>query len=386
MTSPRRRWTRERDLPGVLPIVRALVAGDRQLDVAGTRLPVADLALDAGLGAALAYVTADSPAAKASPRAEAIHAAHLVSRLLTAEMLHATEEVLARAHDARCRPLLLKGMSTAMRYYPEPHLRTMGDVDVLVPPAEQAPFESVLRSLGYEQPTGRASLYEGHHHSTPFRHPERGVCFEVHTRLYPPTSPLADDTRVSSALSRSPSSIALGAEHALVMDDESQLIYTTTRWAEVLRARRGIFALVDAALMLKCCDRTLDWDRICASVEGSWAQSALHLLLTYLDRWRLASPPSGVLGRLAQTEGAGGRMSLAARHRLITKFIVQHHASTRILTPRNLQTTWGTLLQPGSPWANLAAVPFRIAFPPDATDRFDLGRAVKRLMTFLRPR
>jgi hypothetical protein len=367
----------------VLPVVRALVNGYRRADLQRIGVGGVEVAIDAGLGAAVAYVTADAP--DAPPRAVAIQAAHLVSKLLTEDILLATEEVLRRAHEEGCRPLLLKGLSTALRYYPAPHLRTMGDVDLLVPRAQQHSLESVLHRLGYVQPRDSAGLYEGHHHSKPFRHPESGVCFEVHTGLYPPTSPLAGRSHLAEGLVRSPASIPLGAVSALVMDDESQLIYTSTRWAEVMRARRGIFGLLDVALLLRERGATLDWDRVCTSVQGSWAATALHLVLSYLNRWELAASPERVLDRLAPPKGPGASLRLKAVHRLITTFTMEHRAAGNVLTPRNLQTTWATLTGPGPAWLNLAAVPYRIVFPPGDTDRFDLKRAARRLRTLFRP-
>ena len=45
------------------------------------------------------------------------------------------------------RPVLLKGVATALQYYAAPHLRTMGDIDLLVTADERSAAEAELERL-----------------------------------------------------------------------------------------------------------------------------------------------------------------------------------------------------------------------------------------------
>src|SRR5207253_6578076 len=93
---------------------------------------------------------------------------------------------------------LLKGVSVCEQYYPEPHLRPMVDIDVLVDPAALASVESLLLELGYRRRSQNPpEFYDAHHHTTPFRHPQTQAWVEVHRRLFPVASPLGSDSIVA---------------------------------------------------------------------------------------------------------------------------------------------------------------------------------------------
>ena len=70
---------------------------------------------------------------------------------MTAEMLDCLEQIIRAARQEGIELTLLKGCASALRYYPEPHLRTMGDVDVLVPERQREALERRVRKLGFER-------------------------------------------------------------------------------------------------------------------------------------------------------------------------------------------------------------------------------------------
>jgi hypothetical protein len=346
----------------VLPVLRALADGRTDLDLESLQAPVVAQALRCGLGPVLAHVTAGGTHAT-SPYASRIRAADLTARVLTAEKYGLLGEVLTAAEAAGGRVVLLKGISTALRYYPAPHLRTMGDIDLLVSTAGRPALEWQLRRLGFQQTSHEpAEAFVRRHHSMPFWHPERRVWIEVHTSLHPPQHALARNTRCSfDALQPDICETALPSGRAWVMNHERQLVYTSARWAETFEHRRGIFPLLDAALLLKAHGADLDWDRVRALVDGSWAATALRLMLTQLSKLGLAQPPDAIVDWLAATDRHGSHLSLWLLNGVITRYLVAGKPFGRVLATRdNVAALWGSMVRPGSPWVNVARVPYSV--------------------------
>jgi len=91
--------------------------------------------------------------------AEAYYAAAARSALLSREM----DRLLAALHEADIPAILLKGAILAENLYPNPALRPMSDLDILVPHDRVLDAREVLERLGY-----RAL------HPIPLRHPHPG--------------------------------------------------------------------------------------------------------------------------------------------------------------------------------------------------------------------
>ncbi len=385
MPSARTRSSR-RTLPGILPIFRAIATGGTDLDLSELDPSVVRLALQNGLGPILAHVGRDCDANARSPFADEIRAADLTARVLTAEAFDAVEDILRASAAVSCQPVLIKGAATALLYYPAPHLRTMGDIDLYVPAARQSALETQLRSLGFEQSSHRpAYFYHPHHHSMPFWHPARRVWVEVHTQLFPPESPLANDLRFSlDAITPQLRPLHVGGYAARVMSHELQLLYTCARWTEDLDPGRGAYPMLDVILLTRTRGHRLDWNHVLAMLEGSSATTAVRLMLSYLSRWGVVSAAREVLDRLAAGDQHVNRVSLWILHRLLTSFLIEGRPYGRLATSSNVRIVWSSLTQPRSPLSNLLALPCRVAFPPRYSRPFDLAFAFRRLRSVIR--
>jgi hypothetical protein len=293
--------------------------------------------------------------------------------------------VLSAAHARGCEPLLLKGCATALRCYPSPHLRTMGDADLLVPAGEVREFEAVLRDLGFEaRRPRRAPDYDRHHHGMPFWHPRRSTWLEVHTRLFPPDYPLARDPRFAVGnLLDGAVPVDVGGVRGRAMADDAQLVYTASRWAEMLNPDRGVLPLADAVLLIRVHGERIDWDRIVGIAGGTWAATAVRLLLECLARWDLADLPRGLLRRIADCDPYGNALLVSLERGLVRRYVLDGRRPGRFLTRRNLRTTWSTLVGPTRPWAKPLLVPLNIAFPPEGEGRFSPGRVLSRVRGLL---
>src|SRR5262245_46293369 len=157
-------------------------------------------AVTAGLGPWRHRCTSRDPDAATSPLWSLVLSADLTARILMAEQLDALEEIVETcARDIQ--PLtLLKGISLCQQVYPEPHLRMMGDLDILVEDDALSAVQSRLVALGYRPESSNSpEFYAGHHHAMPLYHPRRRVWVEIHRGLFPPSSPVGGDRVFSAA-------------------------------------------------------------------------------------------------------------------------------------------------------------------------------------------
>lgn len=373
---------------GLLPILRAFAAGRTDFDPGTLDEATIKDAVDSGLGALLAYVSRDCPGKAEAALAGTIRAADLTARMLTAEMLDAIGRILRASSTAGSVPVLLKGAAMALLHYPAPHLRTMGDIDVCLPPEEQPAFEAQLRALGFRQTSPLpAEFYARHHHSMPFWHPTWGVWVEVHTRLFPPQSPLADEPQFAlPAIAPQLQTLEIGGFPARAMTNEMHMLYACSRWLEELDVERGVFPVLDVMLLARNGRRKFDWDRLFLMLDQlpSVATAAVHVMVAYLSRWRIVSLPQGILDNLAARDKHTNAASIWILHRVITMFLLERRAFGRFLTRLNVSIVWSTLLRRPTPVRNLIELPFQIAFPPGHPQRFNPAFLARRLRSFLR--
>jgi len=97
------------------------------------------------------------------------------------------DRLLSRLSGEGLRPVVLKGGALRETVYEHSAERSMGDLDLLLPPGELEPAKSVLERLGYRSPgTDEAvEAYRLHHFHFPLAHPN-GFVVEIHWALSRP--------------------------------------------------------------------------------------------------------------------------------------------------------------------------------------------------------
>jgi len=346
----------------VLTLLRAL-ARRAQIDLTAIAPSVIEHALELGLGPVVAHLARTADHRPEFPYVEKIRAAELTAHVVTTAAYDSLADALAAARQVQCPVILLKGAATALRYYPSPHLRPMGDIDVLVAVDRQAAFEDALRTFKFRQfPIDPWVNYDDHLHSAPFWDPERGVWIEVHTSVVPRDYRLAQDPRFShAAIAAQLTPIAVRDQTAYAMNHELQLVYTSARWSEMLEPRHGVYPILDAALLIREHGDTLDWERILALVQGSWAALPLHLMLWYLNESDLSPIPPYVLHALGTRYCHLNRHSRTVLKRLISTCVIDGRFVKRN-EPR-LRLLWTSLVRPKSLNGYLHSIAHRLARP-----------------------
>jgi hypothetical protein len=364
---------------GLLPLLAAIAARRSDFDPGTLDDGELDLALRLGLGSWLDHVSRHRPAQPRSPAADKVKGAALAQQMLSDAMMDALEAILAAANRAGSSPLLLKGASTALRFYPAPALRPMGDLDILVDDAHRLAVEQALRDLGYRQRSELdARFYETHHHSMPFWHPRLDVWVDVHSRLIG-GPPRADGGVFDAARALAAGEpLAFRGHRALVMPLELELAYLCLRWIEALDVERGLWPLLDALMILGMRGTRLDWDKVAAFASRAPAvAAALHLAVGYLSRHGVADVPEAARRRIARHDRITSRVTRPVLWRIVDSRLLRGRPFGRIATAFTVSLVWDGLLQPRSALRNLCALPLRLALPPGMPARKRLARLVR---------
>jgi hypothetical protein len=85
------------------------------------------------------------------------HLSH--NRLRMERLSRAAREVTGKLNDAGISPLILKGMHTAFRYFPEPAARPLSDIDFFIPMESMDNAERIFAALGYRRVLRMRSPY-----------------------------------------------------------------------------------------------------------------------------------------------------------------------------------------------------------------------------------
>jgi hypothetical protein len=310
-------------------------------------------AVTTGLGPWLHRCTAQDPSASTSPLWPLVRGADLTARIITAELMGVMEEIIDVAERHVPRLTLLKGISLCEQYYPEPHLRTMGDIDILVDDEALPILRARLIELGYRPRSHYPpEFYEAHHHTTPLFHARRGVWVEIHRALFPPSSRVgADEVFGREQLRSELQPSVFRGRPVNRLGDELQLVYLASHWAFGFRRQRGMVGILDVIRILD--QASLRWERILPWLEGSFASTYVYLLLTYLARRGLTDIEPTVLEGLRRGQRSFGRANLAALHAVIDRHVLQGRPFDRVVSERTFGILWQALLSPGRPSRNM---------------------------------
>jgi hypothetical protein len=338
-------------------------------------------AIDVGLGPWLYRLSRDGDS---GPYRQELMAQDLAARVECAARFDALEQLLATTPVAASDILLIKGISLCRRVYPEPQLRLMGDLDLLVPQPAQPLLEATLRELGYVQRSPQpATFYDGHHHSMPFVHLQRRIHIEVHTGLLPPgnrSAALSLFQPETLLARRLPDAFREFSTSRLAADIE--LAYVAAHWLSE-RTFHGVAVIpvVDLGLLVARARDSLDWDQLLGTLAGTAAGVTLRVALGFLhDRLGVALPP-GVRARLRRLSTRPGPLVDRPLHRLIERHALRGTSFGPWRTTFNTGIVWEALLVPRPAWINYLSVPWRLLFPPGQPRRYDLRTPWRRALS-----
>jgi hypothetical protein len=283
-----------------------------------------DWILRAGLGPLLRWTASDGADVPAE-WAESLLAADLTARVRHANLVATAVAVLDACRDIGVDATLLKGISLADSLYPAAHMRPMADIDVLVASADEHNVVEELLARGFER---LAYPYEpGQHHGAPLRNVRLRTLVEVHTALFPESSPMHDAAILLPAhVQARRQASSYHGRNAGRLSEEVQLAYSAAAWFNDMTTYRFhpsfLVSLFDAVLLLKAHGSTLDWDDVLRSLGDGMVKASLYALLTYVTRFGVAPPPRHVLRQLACNRGLVGPLQRRLMHAALDRYLL----------------------------------------------------------------
>jgi len=308
---------------------------------------------------------------------DTLRAAELVAQVVYGNVCDATTDLIDACRAGGALVTLLKGVSIGEQYYPAPHLRPMGDIDLLVTRRDSAWVELTMLRRGYV----RMDRYEpepGDAHLAPLYHPELHVWVEIHTALFPDGDRLRRNRLFAPAhLERHIVASTFQDRRVGRLCPEMQLVYIAAYWIRDM-AKDGVhpsFArpLLDAVYLVAGSGQDFDWDAMLDGVDNDVAAASLYVLLSYLSTRGLAVVPERTLAHLAKVQRRIGGLELALFGKLTDACLVGGHPRTAALLERHPmigETLLDCLLARGSHAVKVASLPWAMVFPPQVAERY----------------
>lgn len=240
--------------------------------------------------------------------------------------------------EAGIETVLLKGAALGYAAYASFDQRPMGDVDVLVAPADADRAYETLVARGWARvPVAtEESVYDEHHHLPPLYDPATKLVIELHTRLFPADRPFpltGDDIRRASRLvSAQGRVVRVPSVTHLVLHACLHFAWSHQMSSAAWRTFRDLEALQSAG--------GLDWADVIAESERVRGATCCYWALRL---WRAVAGgdvPDEVLSRLAPPRGE------AALARLERHFVLGLPAETDVSSVRLNHAAWDAAVLP----------------------------------------
>lgn len=212
-----------------------------------------------GLGP-LAYTHLKAAAAP-MPRAtkQALQGLYLRHRHANQVRAQVLAEVLAACRQANIDVLLLKGVALAHLVYPQPELRPMRDMDLLVSQAQARPAQALLAQLGFDAPPPGDNLPAKHLVVAQRQTEGLTVSIEIHHNLYSDGHPATE----LAALRPAAVPLAIEGETTYTLGVEALLnhVYQHLR-VNLLRDSLRLIWIADMAGLAERFAATIDWAQV----------------------------------------------------------------------------------------------------------------------------
>ncbi len=216
----------------------------------------------------------------------------VLQRRRNAALLHIRDKLAGLLQAAEIPHVFLKGAAIADRYYPEPVLRDLRDVDVLVPPDKLKLTVRLLVAHGFRVPPEVLARYRRRHFHIPLRAPQ-GAIVELHWRLAAKDALFS--LSASEVLQRA-TSIPTPHGRLRIPSAEDLVLQITLQCAAEGFSR--VARIVDLDRMLALADN-LNWERIELGAQQASLGSTLWLALRLARRMFDTPLPPGAPEGLA---------------------------------------------------------------------------------------
>ncbi|MBN1218099.1 MAG: nucleotidyltransferase family protein [Anaerolineae bacterium] len=226
----------------------------------------------------------------------------------------ALAEVLAAFQSAKIDALALKGAALAQLVYPQPGLRPMRDVDLLVSKLQTRQAQSLLVELGFNAPLPGDDLPAKHLPNAQRETEGLPVSIELHHNLYTGGAPAAEfEALCQRAI---PFTVEGVTAYTLGHEDMLEHIYQHLRVNLLLDSLRLIW-VADLVSLAEGYAGEIDWQRVSPRLRHALALchwlTPLSEALRQTAPLKLGRPPQGIGANVGLEFQGWPRYSLAAR-------------------------------------------------------------------------
>ncbi len=208
---------------------------------------------------------------------QAMQRAYRVAIFRAAELADAAAAAVDALEVRGINALWLKGAALAMQHADGFSVRGMGDLDLLVDPAQHAAARAALRGAGWSD-GAIPETYLSHHHDAPM-HWRGGLRLELHSALFPPGHPFAAE-QAAVWLGRA-HPVSWGARTVHVLPASWHVVHASIHWAWSHEGEVGSWQYLHDIHLLSS-----DWQPRGEEWEAV-AQHALHLGASRPVGWAL---------------------------------------------------------------------------------------------------
>jgi Uncharacterised nucleotidyltransferase len=202
--------------------------------------------------------------------------------------------ILAAFRQAGVAALPVKGLVLAETLYGSLALRPLGDLDVLVRPADLPRARAALGELGFAQAKepGYENAYHPYHDPPYYRRAVGGpICLELHWGLW---ASHFFQLETDALWRRAVPAQLHGAALSILSPEDTLLHLAIHRSRSALRLR----FVCDVAELLRRYRATLDWDYLLAQTQAAGARTTLFYTLALAAELLEAPLPDGLLDHL----------------------------------------------------------------------------------------
>ncbi|PHR26210.1 MAG: hypothetical protein COA36_12740 [Desulfotalea sp.] len=202
-------------------------------------------------------------------------------------------ELLVLLQQHQITPILIKGAALCQTLYPDPALRPMRDIDILLSRDEVDQAQELLRNVGFTQST--AAISPDHYHLPSLQKTVEDVqvCIELHRGLYPNCPPYYPKVDFNNLL-QSGRKITIGGTEVATFNHEETLHYLYQHgFRSPLTYEK--FKLVNAADIIGFTEayfQEIDWQR----VQKQYPQLYKALpLMHHISPWNFEKIPESFI-------------------------------------------------------------------------------------------
>ncbi|HXD06600.1 MAG TPA: nucleotidyltransferase family protein [Burkholderiaceae bacterium] len=230
---------------------------------------------------------------------QALQVCQLRTGLENLRLLATVATLLRQWQSVGIDVIVLKGAYLAQAVYAQPALRSMGDADLLVRPADLDRAREVLRANGWREDTASAeTTLGGGGHQLP-RFMLGGVTVELHWAIEDEDSPFTID---GDGLWRRAAPALVGGAPTLALAPEDLLLHLALHCAYGhgwMQFESGLRPLADIAACLRKFGDQIDWWVVTERAHAWRVHPSVWLTLTLVRDLLHVGAPDAALDRLA---------------------------------------------------------------------------------------